>query len=402
MRSRSARWAFGSAACIAISAAAFVIFQTEQRLATLTSSEHAFDVHAREAADALADLRVAQQAYVAAGQGVAFWIPKVVATTDAFTSALTALYQTKIGAETGAALDEAAATIADFQNIDRRASEYMNSGQVLMAADVIFTEGDKSVVAAGRQLDAARQAEQKAADASGASLRRQQAMAAAGAAGFGAFVILLLAPGGVKADNSGEVGFGDLSLSLNSRATPTGLPVQPAVPAPAPPLRSAGMRAAADLATDFGRVRDSDELERLLARSAEMMDAAGLIVWMGNTSGVDLQPMMAHGYAPSMLARMPSVPRTADNAAAAAYRTGTLQIVLSHPGSQNGAIVAPILAADGCVGALSAEIRGGGEGAETVQALAAIVAAHLAGIVAATPAVPAVPAAEAEQRAANQ
>jgi hypothetical protein len=130
-----------------------------------------------------------------------------------------------------------------------------------------------------------------------------------------------------------------------------------------------------------------------------MMDAAGLIVWMGNTSGVDLQPMMAHGYAPSMLARMPSVPRSADNAAAAAYRTGTLQIVLSHPGSQNGAIVAPILAADGCVGALSAEIRGGGEGAETVQALAAIVAAHLAGIVAATPAVP---AAEAEQRAANQ
>jgi GAF domain-containing protein len=85
-------------------------------------------------------------------------------------------------------------------------------------------------------------------------------------------------------------------------------------------------------------------------------------------------------------ARIPSVPRSANNAAAAAYRTATLQIVLSRPGSPKGAVVAPVVSADGCIGVLSAEIRDGGEASETVQALAAIIAAQLAGVLASTPA----------------
>ena len=75
---------------------------------------------------------------------------------------------------------------------------------------------------------------------------------------------------------------------------------------------------------------------------------------------------------------MPPVPRAADNAAGAAYRTGEMQIVLSRPGGAPGAIVAPILSADGCIGALSAEIQGGSEASEAIQALATIFAAHLA------------------------
>ena len=50
------------------------------------------------------------------------------------------------------------------------------------------------------------------------------------------------------------------------------------------------------------------------------------------------------------------------------------------------AIVAPILGADGCLGALSAEIKDGGEASEAVQAVATIVAAHLAGLLAINPA----------------
>ncbi len=86
------------------------------------------------------------------------------------------------------------------------------------------------------------------------------------------------------------------------------------------------------LATDFGRVRDLDELTRLLGRAADVLDASGLMVWMGDASGGDLRPVLAHGYSSQMLARIPPVPRSADNAAAAAYRSGTLQIVLSRPG----------------------------------------------------------------------
>ena len=141
------------------------------------------------------------------------------------------------------------------------------------------------------------------------------------------------------------------------------------------------MKSAADLATDLGRVRDLSDLERLMGRVAELMDASGVVVWVGNTAGADLRAAIAHGYPPQVLARMPAVPRSADNAAASAYRTGTLQIVLSRPGGSSGAVVAPILTADGCIGALSAEIRHGGEASETVQALATIFSAQLASVI---------------------
>src|SRR5262245_62027759 len=71
------------------------------------------------------------------------------------------------------------------------------------------------------------------------------------------------------------------------------------------------------------------------------------------------------------------------------HRTGTLQVVASQPGSRaKGAVVAPVLSADGCVGVLSVEIREGGEASASVQSLAAIFAAQLAGIVASTVDVP--------------
>jgi GAF domain-containing protein len=86
-----------------------------------------------------------------------------------------------------------------------------------------------------------------------------------------------------------------------------------------------------------------------------------------------------------MLARLPNVPRSANNAAARAYRSGHVEIVRARPGIQGGAIVAPILTAGGCIGALSAEIRDGGETSESVEALAMIVAAQLAGVLAPAP-----------------
>jgi len=153
--------------------------------------------------------------------------------------------------------------------------------------------------------------------------------------------------------------------------------------APASVWTAAGaiMKSAADLATDLGRVRDLGDLERLMRPIAELMDASGVVVWVGSTTGADLRAAIGHGYPPQILARMPAVPRSADNAAAGAYRTGTLQIVLSRPGGSSGAVVAPILTADGCIGALSAEIRHGGEASETVQALATMFAAQLANVI---------------------
>jgi GAF domain-containing protein len=129
-------------------------------------------------------------------------------------------------------------------------------------------------------------------------------------------------------------------------------------------------------------VIDPADLQGLLARLAGMLDASGIVVWLGGVGGPELRPVLAHGYPDHILTRMPNVPRSADNAAAAAYRTGKLQIVLRRPGASNGAIVAPLLGPKGCIGALSAEILGGGETTDGVQALAALVAAQLASLLA--------------------
>ena len=59
-------------------------------------------------------------------------------------------------------------------------------------------------------------------------------------------------------------------------------------------------------------------------------------------------------------------------------------MVAARPGTSRGALVAPLLAADGCVGALTAEIRNGGERLETVQAFATIFAAQLTSVLSAS------------------
>jgi hypothetical protein len=384
MRSSAIRLTLGAAAWIGFGVAAFLLFQSEKHIMTRAASVRLFDQHAHDASDALADLRASQQAYVAAGQGVGFWVPKVAATTVTVTALLESLRRSADGGAR-TALDQATATVAEFSNVDQRARDYLKSGQPLMAADVIFTEGGDAAATAARQVETARLAEHQAADVAEAAIRRQQAQALGAAAGLAAIVVLLLVPRPrpreTKVESTAEV------------ATPT--PVTAPAPAHATtPARfgfvtgmEAGgpvLRAAADLATDFGRVRDLDELTRLLGRAADVMDATGLMVWIGTTTGADLRPMLAHGYSSQMIARMPPVPRSGDNAAAAAYRSGTLQIVLSRPGGVRGAVVAPILSAEGCVGALSAEIRSGGETSESVQALASIIAAHLAGVLATT------------------
>jgi len=102
-------------------------------------------------------------------------------------------------------------------------------------------------------------------------------------------------------------------------------------------------------------------------------------------SGASLFPILAQGYPPSVLARMGSIGRDADNAAAAAYRQGELRTVPAHD-SLPGAIVAPIITGQGCVGVLAAEMRHGAERNEAIQAVTAILAAQLATFVTALPA----------------
>ena len=46
--------------------------------------------------------------------------------------------------------------IAEFETVDKRARDYIKSGDHLMAADVIFSEGGDTATRAAWQLEAAR------------------------------------------------------------------------------------------------------------------------------------------------------------------------------------------------------------------------------------------------------
>jgi hypothetical protein len=391
MRSRAARLILGTGALLALCATAFFVNHSEQQIMAMRAAERAFDLSAREAADGLADLRISQAAYVAVGQGVAFWMPKVAATAAGVTQKMAELRAAARNDATRSALDEASATIAEFSSVDGRARDYLTSGQQLMAGDVIFTEGGQTASMAAQQVNAARTAEHQAVEAAEYGYRRQQAAALGGAAAISVLALLVLVlltpqsaartkiepqPGAALSDLSGD----DL-VDMVLRDAPTS-PAKYVTARPAGPV----LRAASQLCTDFGRVSDLEELKTLVGQAADLMDASGLVVWVTSADGAELQPALSHGYAPQVLARMPAIARSADNAAAAAVRTSQLQIVLARPGSSNGAVVAPMLSPVGCVGALSAEIRGGGETSESVQALAAIFAAQLSGVLHTTPA----------------
>jgi len=390
MRSPAARLILGAVALLALGAAAFFVNQTERQVTAVRVAERAFDVSARALVNDLADLRIFQSAYMAAGQDAEHWKGKVAESIPDVSNAIVALESGARGEATRTALARARSQIVEFGNVDQRAREYLKSGQPLMAGDVIFSEGDSAANDASKDVHAARAAEWQAAEAMEADLRKRQATALAGAAGVmvvALFLLALISPR-AKAEPEAE------SLSIAhaaSEAPKSGSDAEPSVRAPGThyvTARPAGpvLRAASQLCTDLGRVSDLDELTSLIGQAADVMDASGIVIWVASADGTYVQLALSHGYAPQVTARMSRIMRSADNAAAAAYRTGQMQIVLARPGESNGAVVAPLLSADGCIGALSAEIRGGGESSESVQALAAIFAAQLAGVLNTTPA----------------
>src|SRR5471032_3311590 len=150
MRSRTARLTVGLVAWLAIGAAAFFLVRSDKQITDLRAAVRAFDLRAREAADAVADLRVAE------GQGVAVWMPKVAATSESISQAIASLRQSADSTTARTALDEAADAITEFRAVDKRARDYIKAGQQLMAGDVIFTEGGDTASGAARQIERAR------------------------------------------------------------------------------------------------------------------------------------------------------------------------------------------------------------------------------------------------------
>src|SRR5262245_45735953 len=115
MQSRAVRLTCSAAAWLALGAAALFLLQSERQLANAAGAVRAFDASARATADALGDVRAAQQAYVAAGQDGAIWMRKVATIVDTVTTTVGELHQVATDAATRTALDQAANTLAIFE-----------------------------------------------------------------------------------------------------------------------------------------------------------------------------------------------------------------------------------------------------------------------------------------------
>jgi hypothetical protein len=146
---------------------------------------------------------------------------------------------------------------------------------------------------------------------------------------------------------------------------------------------SIDLAAAAALSTELGTLSDQDQLQRLLGRAAEILDARGLVIWMGADD--ELFAAAAHGYDSAVLQRIRPIPRSGDNVTAAAWRSGQLRTV-GADATGYGAIVAPLLSPTGCVGVLAAETRSGRDDDDTTRAVVTIIASQLASVLAAWPA----------------
>ncbi len=360
MLSRAARLTLGGAAWAVLTGAALLLALSERQLETRSRQLRDFDQAAHEATDRIAALGASQRAYVAAGQDPAVWTARATGLLKETAEGIDALRAAALSGDAAMSLMEGASAAAEIANVDKRTREYLRSQEPLMASDVVFSEGAEAVAAAARHIERARIAEHLAHDAQRLAWRRVRIAAASAAAGLTAILMTMFA----------------LWTTPPSRDAASDHPA-PAEPAPDEPAAPLGV--VAELCTDLGRVTDVSTLTHLLGRLADVLGASGVIVWLGTSEERNLHPVCAHGYSEQLIARLPRMHESADNATAAAYRTGQVQVVRSV-GTSPGALVAPLLTADGCIGALAAEMRDGGEASGQVQALASILAAQLAGL----------------------
>jgi len=381
------RLALVFAGLAAIAAAGLLTWSPESRARAADAALRQADDAGRRALADAADLRAAQQAYVAVGQGEDFWFARVAALSKDFDEVLSIFKSHLVSPEAVIAADEAAAAVQSFSQIDARAREYTRARQLQQASDVIFGDGFDVSQKLSAAVTRALTAEHIAYDAALARLRRQQLTALAAGAGATALVLLLLVPGGRRREEPEPV------VTLSSEPTPLpmsrqtltdlndfGVVAWPAAPAAAQEPSAVDLTAVAAICSDLSRVGDTRAIPALLERAAGLLDASGIVLWVADPDGRELTPILVHGYSPQMATRLGTIAREAANVTASAYRTGLLQTVKSDTIS-NGAIAAPLLASGGCVGVMAAEMKNGGEQREPLLAAATIIASQLSTLV---------------------
>ena len=393
MSNRWLRFGIALLAIGAAGAAGYRIFQQNQRLFTDVVATRAADEAAESALVSISELKAAMHAYVAEGQGDAFWIARATSLLDRLRASILELEAPAAAA--GVPLTETLDLVDRVAAAEQRARRHVNEGQRLMAGDVIFTESRDLLDAMRLQIVAARAAVLKTTTATEATIQREQTLLTIGALGILAFATLLLVIPGASAPSTTSAPLPEAEAVSSARAigppTPTskssGVRTAVATPAPSRPEPAAtpaptqtpaiSLREAAAVCTELGRVSQSIEISTLLERAAKVLNASGVVVWMASPDRHEMYPAASAGYDERLLARIGSIKRDANNVTAGALRDASPR-TSSKAGSSAAALAVPLMTPLGPVGVFSAEVRDLAAIDETRLAIATIFAAQLA------------------------
>jgi len=375
----------------AVGGAAYLLWSSSRIAANDRTVARDFVGNAHLATVAIADLRAAQQSYVAVGQGEDFWFARVTAIRKEIDDRIAALRAGARTQETVTDLEAAATALQEFMQMDLRARDLTRGHQLSHASDMIFADGLELTKKAADAVGRALAAETVAGDARAASEQQQQAATFGVSAAVVLLTVLLLVPARrtepepAAAAPALPVMFKDprpepRPVRVITTPAATAPPPQPA-PAPQPePKPVVDLDRVATLCRELARVPDTQALPALLERTAAVLDASGLVVWIADPDGRELSPILIHGYPPKLATRLGTIAKDAGNLTASAFRTGLLQTVKGDAIS-DGAIAVPLVAASGCVGVMAAEMKNGGEQQGPLLAAASIVASQLATLV---------------------
>jgi len=320
---------------------------------------------------AAGDIASAQQAYVAPGQPDQPWLERNAMLLQQFGDDSAGLRPELRSVGAASALEQINQGLKAMVATDQKARQYRQQGQILLAADLIFSEGHDTAAMLAATLRKLRASEELASNAERASLEQQQ---------WGVLmVVLLLWIGGiVLLTPLQEAGaFARPAAMPFGGAGSSSIFSEPSAPA------TVDLTAAADVCALLARAADAAALRDVLAKLANVLDARGIVVWMG--AGEELFPVLSFGYDERVVSRMGPIACNASNATAEAWRTGQVRTVTSDIMS-HGAVAAPLAGIAGCVGVLAAEVMHGREQDPSTCAVAAMFASQLSGVVSAWPA----------------
>ena len=383
MNSNSGRWLFVAACVLALAA----VVQDYRFDAAATRAHGAIAALAQESASLqvkIAELRGGQIAYLATGQGPEFWMRRVTDLATDVESGLGRLRASVQSPEAGTALNAASSALAELLATDKRARQALAGDQRFLASDIVFAEGLSPTQTLIDSVNAAVSTERASREA------RQTMEARLRLAILPAVVILLSAAGLVWAQSRHR---GSPASEAAAKAqmlrelpppvkAPSPTPVAAAVRPPAAPALSLDLGEAAEVCVDLARVLSREDVPALLERTATVINASGLVLWVADEGGSSLVPGLWYGYSHQVIAKLGSLDVAADNITSVCYRSGRPQAMpgVGQPGATSATAVS-LTTADGCHGVLAAELQVAKPAPESV-AIARIVAAQLASMTA--------------------